>query len=49
MTQAQRKPSYKFYALRIMRVIHKIRVGSYQVQDVFLKNKQALRIAKNNV
>ena len=38
MTQAQTK----FYAFRIMRVIHRIRGWSNELQDVFLKNKKSV-------
>ena len=40
MTQAQAKSIHKFYAFRIMRVKHRIRRLSYELQDIFLKNKQ---------
>ena len=48
MTQAQTKSRHKFYAFLIMRVIHRIRAWSYELQDVFLKNKQIPHIAKIN-
>ena len=45
----QTKSSHQFYAFRIMRVIHSIRGWSYELQDVFLKNKQIPGIAKVNI
>ena len=49
VTQAQTKSRHKFYAFRIMRVIHRIQGWSYELQDVFLKNKQIPRIAKISI
>ena len=49
MTQAQTKFSHKFYTFLIMRVIHRIRGWSYELQDLFLKNKQTPRIANVNI
>ena len=40
MTQGQTNSNDKFYAFRIMRVIQRIRGWLYELQDVFLKNKQ---------
>ena len=39
MAQAHTKSSHKFCDYRIMRVIHIIRGWSFELQDVFLKNK----------
>ena len=49
MTQAQIKSSHKFYTFQIISVIDRIRGWSYELQDVFLKNKQILHIAKVNI
>ena len=40
MNQAQTKSIHKFYAFRIIRFIHRIRGWSYELQDVFSKNKE---------
>ena len=49
MTQAQAKSRHKFYAFRIMRVIHRIRTLLYELHDMVLKSKQIPRIAKVNI
>ena len=49
MTQVQTKSRHKFYASQIMRVILRTRRWSYELQDLFLKNKQIPRIAKANI
>ena len=49
MTQAQTKSSHKFYVFRIIRVTHRIRGWSYELQDVFLKNKLTPSIAEVNI
>ena len=49
MTQAQTKSTQKFYAFRIMTVIHRIRGWSYELQDASIKNKLTPRIAKVNI
>ena len=45
MTQAQTKSIHKFYTFRIIRVILRIRGWSYELQDIFFKNKEIPRIA----
>ena len=49
MTQTQTKSCHEYYAFPIMRVIHRIREWSYELQDVFLKNKQTPRIVNVNI
>ena len=49
MTQAQTKSIHKFYAFRIIRVILRIRGWSYELQDMFFKNKEIPRIAVVNI
>ena len=43
------KSSHQFYVCQIMRVIHSIRGWSYELQDVFPKNKQIPRTVKVNI
>ena len=57
MTQAQTKFSQKFWSLVkssdtpfwSIRVIYRIRGWFYELQNVFLKNRQTSRIAKVNI
>ena len=46
---AQAKRSHEFYAFQIMRFTNRIRGWSYELQDVFLKNKQTPRTTMVNI